>query len=146
MSEEMKVSFSLYSDDHLAWYDYWRPAPATKIPVVRWLLRSAHENERRAFLKFIDSPTNKAAIGPRTLELTDCGVREFADGFDFTIEWKEFVDVVLTKSHLFIVHPTLNAHVVPTSAFGSKDLLDRFLAKISEKAGKEIKGEAGRGG
>jgi len=73
-------------------------------------------------------PENRTALGERSIELLDTGIREFSAEFNFTTPWKDIVRVVATEQHLFLVHPTMNAHIVPLRCFDTDTDRDAFLS------------------
>lgn len=131
----MKVSYSLSADDHLAWFDHLRTQdkPSAWPSVWSWLQGADPVREREQFIERLRQPGNSAALGPRTLELTEQGVRETGAGFDFITPWPEISRVEATECHLFIAHTSLNAHVVPVRCFTNGDSWAAFVSEVRAK-------------
>jgi hypothetical protein len=124
----MIVRYSLTLDDHLAWYDYYLGTPAASrfrsaLPIIgSWLWQRRRQRYARQIL------ATSSSLGDRNLELSADGVREFSDLFDFATRWQDIALVATTGKHLFIAHTSMNAHIVPVSAFASHTDRDAFTS------------------
>jgi hypothetical protein len=125
----MLVRYTLSPDDHLAWYDYYTASiPSScwsRLPLIGPLL-SARCRER--FRRRIVAAGNRSALGERTIELSPSGVREFSLDFDFSTAWQDLAQAVVTPQHLFLAHPSMNAHIIPLQYFESEALRDSFVS------------------
>jgi hypothetical protein len=74
---------------------------------------------------------SRNALGERTLEATEQGVREFSTEFSFITAWSDMGLVALTSSHLFLAHTTMNAHIVPLRFFESDAKRESFVSFVS---------------
>ena len=112
----MTLHYTLNIEDHLAWYDthdeLFRCGPAA-IPVIGWLFRWEARSKFKSALKL---PASSAGFGERSIEITDRGIREFNERFDFFVPWCEIAVAVTSKSRLFLARPCRNAFVVPLAA------------------------------
>lgn len=129
----MTLDYTLELQDHLAWYDaYSTLFPATGIasfPLVgAWMRR----NRRMRFMRGILSPSNSLGLGPRSIELSDRGVREFNEHFDFTLRWLEYTLVAATEDHLFLAQPNMNARIIPLRFCPTRQELLSFVEKHSK--------------
>jgi hypothetical protein len=132
----MVVTYALTLEDHLAWFDYhiecvaplWRLSfPLFGAALVR--------RRRRSFARSISAAANAPAIGDRSLELSDSGIREYSATFDFSTRWRDLAFAALTPQHIFLVHPSMNAHIVPLRAFSSDEAAgDSFVSFVTSHA------------
>jgi hypothetical protein len=126
----MRIEYSLQTEDHLAWFDYHQemvfPISADEPQMQR--LEHMRRSDRAIFAQSIEASPNRTAHGTRALELTEIGVRESSSDFDFVTLWKDVALVVHTSTHLFIVHASMNAHIVPLCSFTSIADRDAFVA------------------
>lgn len=124
----MVVRYSLTLADHLAWYDYFLSTPAgsrsrSALPVIEaWLPQRRRHRYAQQIL------ATSSSLGDRSLELSPDGVREFSDHFDFATRWQDIALVATTGQHLFIVHTSMNAHIVPLSGFRSHPEREAFTS------------------
>ena len=125
----MFVRYILSLDDHLAWYDYYTVSIQRfgwwSLPLIGPLL-SVHR--RRRFMRGILAEGNRSALGERTIELSPSGIREFSADFDFSTAWEVLAQAVVTSQYVFLVHPSMNAHIIPLRYFESEALLDSFVS------------------
>ncbi len=70
-------------------------------------------------MRDIRDPANSKAIGERSLEVVDTGVREFTEKWSYTSKWIEIDHMVVTDRYIFIAHALHFCHVIPISAFSS---------------------------
>jgi hypothetical protein len=125
----MDVRYTLSLEDHLAWHDYYLATPEgerfrSSIPLIGGLL---DQLRRRRFSHQVTLPPSRHALGERTLELTEKGVREFSSEFSFTTAWSDIGLIALTPSHLFLAHTSMNAHIVPSRFFESDAQQESFV-------------------
>src|SRR5215472_10305693 len=106
----MDVRYTLTLDDHLAWYDHYLATPEGAR--LRSPFRFIDRIKRWRFYRQVISPSHHA-VGERTLEVTGTGVREFSAEFSFSTAWPDIALIAVTPSHLFLVHASMNAHIVP---------------------------------
>ncbi len=125
----MLVRYTLGLEDHLAWYDYYcdnsRRSVWSRVPVIGEWISARH---RQRFTGAILKPESHSALGERMIELLDSGIREFSPRFDFATPWQDIVRVVTTEQHLFFVHSSMNAHIVPLRFFDSDARREAFLS------------------
>ena len=57
-------------------------------------------------------------------------LREFSSAFSFTIPWSEMDQTAVTSSHLFVVHASRNAHIVPLRFFESDAQRESFVVFV----------------
>jgi len=125
----MLVRYILTLEDHLAWYDYYvanscRPL-WSRVPVIGTRIA---DRRRQRFVQAILKPENRSALGERTIELSGTGVREFSAEFDFSTKWQDIAHVAITEQHLFLAHPSMNAHIVPLRFFDTESHRESFLS------------------
>jgi hypothetical protein len=132
--EGMKLCYTLDVKDHLAWYDLcvrlYPPRGTIAMPFIGWLLR------RRARRKYEDSmklPANRNALGERSIEISDRGVQESTDAFEFFVPWTEITVAAATNEHVFLARPCLNAFVIPPLACASSVERDSLLDFIQNR-------------
>jgi hypothetical protein len=128
----MEVRYTLTLEDHLAWYDYYLNTPEgarlrSSLPLVAGALDRLR---RRRYSRQVVSPPSHHALGERTLEITEQGLREFSPGFSFTIPWPEMCLAAVTSSHLFIGHTSMNANIVPLRFFESDAKRESFVSFV----------------
>ena len=92
---------------------------------------------RRRFTKRVKADKSGHAVGERTLELTEAGVRECSGDVDFVTRWDEVALVEVTAHHLFLAHLSMNAHIVPVRSFGSQAEQDAFVAYARIRASRK---------
>ena len=131
----MVVRYALTLDDHLAWFDYYtshvaRPWSA-RLPIVG---RADLARRRSKFAHALSSAANAAALGERSIELSADRVREFSSGFDFSTAWQELAFAVVTSQHLFLAHPSMNAHIIPLRSFDSETAKEAFIRHATSHA------------
>jgi hypothetical protein len=128
--ELMEVRYTLFLQDHLAWYDHYPTMPAgaplrSTIP----LLGKVFDRFRRwRYLRQLGLLPSRYAFGERTLEANEQGVREFSPEFSFVTAWPDIGFLAVTSSHLFLAHTSMNAHIVPLRFFGSGAQRDSFIS------------------
>jgi hypothetical protein len=122
----MDVQYKLTLEDHLAWYDYYLATPEGVR--LKSKFRFVDRLRRRRFSRQLTSPANLLAIGDRTLELNEKGVREFSAQFDFTTAWPEIALVAVTHTRLFLAHGSMNAHIVPLCYFEIDAKRESFIS------------------
>jgi hypothetical protein len=83
---------------------------------------------RWRFSRQVISPPSHHALGERTLEATEKGVREFSPEFSFTTAWADIGLVAVTASHLFLAHRSMNAHIIPLRFFKSDAQRESFVS------------------
>jgi hypothetical protein len=121
----MDVSYTLVLEDHLAWYDYHSATPAgTRL---RSPFPFVEQFRRWRFSRQVISPPSSNALGERTLEATEKGLREFSPKFNFTTAWADMGLVAVTSSHLFLAHKSMNAHIVPLRFFKAAAERESFV-------------------
>jgi hypothetical protein len=128
----MEVRYMLTLEDHLAWYDYYLTTAEgtglrSSLPLVS---RMINRFRRRRYSRQVVSPMSHHAIGERTLEVTEQGLREFSSEFSFTLQWPEMCLAAVTSSHLFIAHTSMNANIVPLRFFESDAKRDSFVSFV----------------
>ena len=125
----MLVRYTLSPDDHLAWYDYYIASIQrfgwSSLPLIGPLLSALR---RKRFIRGILAAGNHTALGDRTIELSPSGVREFSADFDFSTAWQTLAQAAVTSQHLFLAHPSMNAHIIPLRYFESDALRDSFVS------------------
>ena len=126
----MEVSYTLTLEDHLAWYDYFLASREgaryrSLVPVVGGFLNRLR---RRSYSRQVIIPPNRHALGERTLEATEQGLREFSREFSFTTAWSDIRLVAMTSSHLFLAHASMNAHIVPLHYFKNEAEREAFAS------------------
>jgi hypothetical protein len=121
----MEIRYSLAMADHLAWYDHYLAMPEGEC--LRSSFPFVGRFRRWRFSRQVISPPSCHALGERTLEVTDKGVREFSPEFSFTTAWADIGLVVVTSSRLFLAHKSMNAHIVPLRFFESDAKRDSFI-------------------
>ena len=126
----MDVRYALTLEDHLAWLDYYLATPEgvglrSSLPLVGGVL---DRFRRWRFSRQVTLPPSQHALGERTLEVTEQGVREFSPEFSFTTAWSEIGLVAVTGSHLFLAHTSMNAHIVPLRFFESDARRESFIS------------------
>ena len=129
----MHVRYTLTLADHLAWHDHY--------------VTTAHGAHSRSLFPFVDrfrrwrysrrvvTAPNRHALGERTLEVTEHGVREYSPEFSFTTAWPDIGLVADTSRHLFIVHSSMNAHIVPLRFFETDSKRESFVSFAKGHAG-----------
>jgi len=131
----MHIRYTLTPADHLAWFDYYtlhvvRPW-WSRLPVIgRVLLR----RRREMFARTICAAANATALGERSIDLSDVGVREHSSTFDFSSPWQDLAFATLSTEHLFFAHASMNAHIIPLRFFVSEDGRDAFVAFTTSHA------------
>jgi len=126
----MHVRYTLTLEDHLAWYDYYLATSQgahfrSSIPLIA---RAIDQMRRRRFCRQVTQRPSIHALGERTLEATEVGVREFSPEFSFTTAWSDVGLVAVTSNHLFLAHVSMNAHIVPLSFFASDAQRESFAS------------------
>lgn len=132
----MHVRYTLTLADHLAWYDYYLTTPqgAHLRSRVPFIAGSLNQMRRRRFSRQLTQQPNLHALGERTLELTEVGVREFSSEFSFTTAWSDMGLVAVTFNHLFLAHVSMNSHIVPLSFFASDAQRESFVSFAKSQA------------
>jgi hypothetical protein len=126
----MHVRYTLTLEDHLAWYDYYLATSQgahfrSSIPLVAGAINQVR---RRRYSRQLTQRPNLHALGERTLEATEVGVREFSLEFSFTTAWSDMGLVAVTSNHLFLAHVSMNSHIVPLSFFASDAQRESFVS------------------
>ena len=126
----MDVRYTLSLEDHLAWYDHYLATSEgvhfrSSLPLVGGVL---DRFRRWRYSRQVALPPSRHALGERTLEATETGVREFSPAFSFTTAWSDLGFVVVTSSHLFLAHASMNAHIVPLRFFESDTERESFIS------------------
>jgi hypothetical protein len=124
----MEVIYTLTLEDHLAWYDFY--LTTSEGARLRSSLSFVRRFRRWSFSHQLVSPPSQHALGERTLEVTENGLREFSSAFSFTIPWSEMCLAAVTSSHLFIAHTSMNANIVPLRFFESDAKRESFLSFV----------------
>jgi hypothetical protein len=111
----MILAYTLAVEDHLAWYDFYTtvlhpPSGYKAIPLLGTIFC---RRERIKFREQMTAAWNHLALGPRSIELSAKGVREFNDAFEFYLCWEEQTVIVATTNHLFLAHETMNSRIIP---------------------------------
>jgi hypothetical protein len=132
----MKIEVELLLADQLAWLDC-----ATRIQYERssWLARLLRTHRpqpspsaRADFEARMISTDNRYALGNRSIEISAAGVTETVGPHAFTSLWCDLEFWCQTVSHIFIVHQTLNSHIVPTRCFCDSSAKSDFLACLKK--------------
>ena len=125
----MFVRYTLSPDDHLAWYDHYTASiPSSgwsSLPLIGPFLSA---RRREYFRRGIVAAGNRSALGERTIVLSPSGVREFSSEFAFSTAWPDLAQTVVTPQHLFLAHPSMNAHIIPLQYFESEVFRDSFVS------------------
>jgi hypothetical protein len=122
----MDVRYTLTLQDHLAWYDHYLATPEGAS--LRSSSSLVSRFRRWRFSRQVSLPPSRHAFVERTLEATEQGVREFSPEYSFTTAWSDLSLVVVTTTHLFLVHTSMNAHIVPLRYFRSDAERDSFIS------------------
>ncbi|HZQ45989.1 MAG TPA: YcxB family protein [Verrucomicrobiae bacterium] len=126
----MDVRCTLSLEDHLAWYDYYLATPeGARFRSTVPLVGVAFDKIRRwKYSRQVTSPPSRHALGERTLEATETGLREFSPDFSFTTAWSDIGLMAVTSNYLFLAHKSLNAHIVPLHFFGGDGHRESFIS------------------
>jgi hypothetical protein len=125
----MLVHYTLSLEDHLAWFNYYTTSIQrfgwSSLPLIGPLISA---RRRKRFMQGLLATCNRTALGERTIELSPSGVREFSSEFDFSTDWSTLACAALTSQHLFLAHPSMNAHIIPLGFFDNDTLRDSFVS------------------
>lgn len=123
---QMDVRYTLTLADHLAWYDHY--LATTDGARLRSSLPFVDRFRRWRYSRRVVTMTSRHALGERTLEVSEQGVREFSPEFSFTTAWSDIGLVADTSRHLFLAHKSMNAHIVPLSFFETNSKRESFVS------------------
>ncbi len=131
----MKATVELSLDDQLAWFDC---AAEIQYQRASWLIRvisgrKAFTSDREAFQERMLSEANRYARGVRSIELTTDGVTESVGPYIFTSPWSDLEFWHETSTHIFIVHKTMNSHIVPKRCLFDAPTQSDFRNALSNK-------------
>jgi hypothetical protein len=80
------------------------------------------------------TPAGKAAIGPRSVEVSDDGIAVTSTFARTLFTWRAVLDVVPTADHQVVILPGPVYLCVPRRAFASDHDFDRFGETVTEQA------------
>lgn len=73
-------------------------------------------------------------IGPRSVSLTDAGIREKSDRHDSFFPWKSVQRVEFTEAHVFVMVASIAAIIVPRRAFASDEERNQFVEEVKRRS------------
>ena len=72
-------------------------------------------------------------LGPRTVSLSDTGIREESNRHESSFPWKTIQGVEVTDKHVFVMVDRIAAIIIPRTAFATDEERNQFVEEVKRR-------------